>query len=423
MANKITDIAVFISCPGNLNELRGVAEKAIEEVSETLKVTHSYVLTPISWKEDIVPGVGTDGQDVINSQTIGKYDIYLGIMGAKFGTKTPRAGSGTEEEFDLAIHAYHKDPTKIRILFYLQAFGVNPFEIDPDELKKVQQFQKKLQKEGILYNELPNLDEALKNLKAHLLLLVNDEWDDAMTCWKTPISAHVSQVAQVMTHSSDVSSETTVDNPLLVPNDDSIEQLGLLDFMLIGNQEVVTASASVAKIGSNLEELTKATQERVASIGGGNITNAADMARLVNIYSSDIDAFLQKSRGEMANAKYHLFRGCELIEAYYRQTTELNLPTSEAASGVIVAVDGIEPELKRFRNSVLEAKNGVGKLPPMTKKFKVSQRRLVDYFDEVSVDTTVFIERFALLKSRLGSVSDGTVQKVGLSQGSITIEG
>jgi len=59
----------------------------------------------------------------------------------------------------------------------------------------------------------------------------------------------------------------------------------------------------------------------------------------------------------------------------------------------------------------------------MTKKFKVSQRRLVDYFDEVSVDTTVFIERFALLKSRLGSVSDGTVQKVGLSQGSITIEG
>lgn len=423
MANKITDIAVFISCPSNLNELRGVAEKAIQEVSETLKVTHGYVLTPISWKEDIVPGVGADGQDVINSQTIDKYDIYLGIMGSKFGTKTPRAGSGTEEEFDLAINAFHKDPTRIRILFYLQAFGVDPFGIDLTELAKVQQFRTKLQQKGILYKELPNLDEALKSLKAHLLQLVNNDWDDAATRWKHTDGLAGSPVAETNPQSAHVNDEEAADNPPVIPNDDSIDHLGLLDLMLVANQELVAASASVAKIGSNLDELTQATQGRFASIGDGNITQAGDMVRLIDIYSSDIDAFLQKSRGEMANGKYHLLRGCELIEAYYRQTIEFKMPTGEAASEVVAAVDAIEPSLKGFRNSVLEAKNAVSKLPPMTKKFKVSQRHLVDYFDEVSVDSTVFIERLALLKSRLGLVSDETVQKVGLSQGSITIEG
>src|SRR5580692_1873119 len=110
MAKKLTELSVFISSPSNLSEVRSVAEAAIEEVSNILRKTSDIGLKPISWKKDIVPGVAGDGQEVINMQTLKKYDIYLGMIGSRFGTSTPRAGSGTEEEFDLALRQFRDSP-------------------------------------------------------------------------------------------------------------------------------------------------------------------------------------------------------------------------------------------------------------------------------------------------------------------------
>ncbi|MYD31374.1 MAG: DUF4062 domain-containing protein, partial [Nitrospira sp. SB0661_bin_20] len=60
----------------------------------------------VRWETRTTPGFGKDPQDVINKQISDAYDIFIGIMWTRFGTPTPRAGSGTEEEFLRAYDRY-----------------------------------------------------------------------------------------------------------------------------------------------------------------------------------------------------------------------------------------------------------------------------------------------------------------------------
>ena len=47
--------------------------------------------------------MGSDPQQIINSQVSDEYDIFIGILWTRFGTPTERAGSGTEEEFSWSL--------------------------------------------------------------------------------------------------------------------------------------------------------------------------------------------------------------------------------------------------------------------------------------------------------------------------------
>ena len=261
MGKKLSEITVFISCPGDLNEIRGLAEKAIAETSETLKVVHGCVLTTILWDKDIVPGVGADGQQVINVQTGGQYDIYLGFMGPRFGQPTPRAGSGTEEEFDLALKAYELDPTSLRIVFYLQNYGTNPFDVDVDQLAKAQAFRRKLEEKGVFYRQLASVDDAGKSIKSHLLQLVVNEWDVQEDRWKVAAIKKVApQLAvEVMKLAVEIPEPQggTVDSSAreVFP-----AEMGLLELLVAGNEEIQRAGEPVEQLGLNIQELTQATQ-------------------------------------------------------------------------------------------------------------------------------------------------------------------
>ncbi len=56
-----------------------------------------FVLFLFDGEKDVYPSVAEYGQQVINQQVEGKYDLFVGIMKGRFGTPTPQAGSGTEE--------------------------------------------------------------------------------------------------------------------------------------------------------------------------------------------------------------------------------------------------------------------------------------------------------------------------------------
>src|SRR5258706_4385865 len=105
MPMTFVHLSVFISCPSDMVEERAVIRAAVDEVNSVLE-PNKILLRAIDWENDLVPGIGPDPQLVINSQIQGNYDIYLGILGARFGTRTSRAGSGTEEEFRNALELY-----------------------------------------------------------------------------------------------------------------------------------------------------------------------------------------------------------------------------------------------------------------------------------------------------------------------------
>ena len=93
-------------------------------------------LEVVDWQTHASPGIGSDPQVVINRQLPENYEIFLGVMWARFGTATPRAGSGTEEEFERALTRHQANPSSVRIMFYFKQVSLPPDSINHTQLQK-----------------------------------------------------------------------------------------------------------------------------------------------------------------------------------------------------------------------------------------------------------------------------------------------
>ena len=111
-------LQVLVASPNDVAEERDVVADAIDELNATWRKSGTMQLKLLRWETDTRPGLGTDAQAVINNQIADDYDIFIGIMGARFGTPTGRAESGTEEEFERASARFKEGPTKVSVMFY-----------------------------------------------------------------------------------------------------------------------------------------------------------------------------------------------------------------------------------------------------------------------------------------------------------------
>ena len=164
MAKVIEQVSIFISSPSDVNKEREAALKVINELNQTLCEKMGISLFPLTWENNTYPSVGDYSQDVINKQ-IGKYDIFVGIMANRFGTPTPQAGSGTEEEFNIA----YENHENTQIMFFFKDKEVKPSMLDLEQYQIVKEFKKNLPK-GVYYREFSEDFEGLfrKSLTQHL---------------------------------------------------------------------------------------------------------------------------------------------------------------------------------------------------------------------------------------------------------------
>src|SRR6266851_8780886 len=103
MANRLTRLTVFVSGTSETEAEKAALKRVLEEINGVLEKTHGVTLRLVDWPDTMRPGVNTDPQSEINRQLDSDYDIYVGLLGSRFGTPTPRATSGTEEEFQQAL--------------------------------------------------------------------------------------------------------------------------------------------------------------------------------------------------------------------------------------------------------------------------------------------------------------------------------
>ena len=167
MPQEILRLRLFVSAPRDLDSEIQLIRDIVAEMNKNWSSSSGVEIEVISWKDDVVPDVGPRVQAVINDQ-LADYDIYLGIMGHRFGQPTGVAGSGTEEEFDRAFDRFGDDPTSVRIMFYFKNTPISPFEVDPDELLKVKAFKTRISDQGVLYGSFADSDEFANLLRLHL---------------------------------------------------------------------------------------------------------------------------------------------------------------------------------------------------------------------------------------------------------------
>ena len=185
-------IRVFVSSPGDVQAERDLLPEVIRSINRTDGDEAAVRLELFRWEDDVVPQSGPSPQRVIDAQTPA-YDIYIGIMSARFGTPTSRYGSGTEKEYRAALKNWKKAGAPW-VLFY---FDDSPKSIskssDVEQYLKVSQFREKLANEGLYatYVGARGAENAFfEKVSDHLRGIVRDlrkRWRDAAERASDPV--------------------------------------------------------------------------------------------------------------------------------------------------------------------------------------------------------------------------------------------
>jgi hypothetical protein len=173
--DEIKIIRCFIASPSDTTEEREICEKVFSKINSGIGVPYKFHLESIRWENDVHPGIGSDGQDVINRQVKDKYDLFIGIMYMKFGSPTKRADSGTEEEFNIAYEKA-KGLKNLEIMFYFNDKPISPTLIDIEQLQKVTSFRENVLKQKCMYSMYNGLDDFESKLENHLNQYFNDRF-------------------------------------------------------------------------------------------------------------------------------------------------------------------------------------------------------------------------------------------------------
>jgi hypothetical protein len=158
---------VFLSSPSGLDTEKAIVGDEIRSLSQRQISLGHPGLSVKAWPHDIGAGNANYGQSVINRQAA-DFDILICVIGTRMGSRTPRASSGTEEEFDRAIEALLHGH-KVQVLLFFSNMLVRPRDIDPNQLFLIHAFREKASRLGVLYQFYSDLDELRHLLRVSLL--------------------------------------------------------------------------------------------------------------------------------------------------------------------------------------------------------------------------------------------------------------
>ena len=166
----------FIASPSDTKKERDACKEVFETINDGLGNAYGFTLEPLCWEKDVYPGLGADGQDVINRQIVDKYDLFVGIMHTRFGTPTARDESGTMEEFNIAYKRFLNN-NSLGIMFYFNNKQVPPNTIDTDQLNKVNEFRENFPNKG-MYGTFNGTKDFTNKLRHHLQLYFNKLYEN-----------------------------------------------------------------------------------------------------------------------------------------------------------------------------------------------------------------------------------------------------
>ena len=166
MPRTVVAYKVFLASPGDVKKERTIVKKVIDTYNQ-IHSCDNIKLELLCWEDSTHPSFGDYTQDVVNSQIGDDYDVFIGILWARFGTPTPKYESGTEEEFYRAYERY-KNGDRMKLMVYRKDESIPPSSIDVEQLQKINRFTSEVGKLGGYYftftEEMQFQDMLLKHL-------------------------------------------------------------------------------------------------------------------------------------------------------------------------------------------------------------------------------------------------------------------
>ena len=161
-------IKCFIASPSDVREEREVCDEVVESINRSLGDSLNIRLETVRWEKDARAAIGADGQAVINEQLHPEEaDFFIGIFWTRFGAPTPRAESGSEEEFERAYKRWQETHGN-KIQFYFKEDNPSYGALDGEQFDKVRIFRDKISRCGCFYKGFKSKEEFSRILREAL---------------------------------------------------------------------------------------------------------------------------------------------------------------------------------------------------------------------------------------------------------------
>lgn len=277
MPRRETILTVFVASPGDVREEREVVEAVVRELNITFRNHLGVRVELIRWETDAVPGMGSDPQAVINDAIGEDYDVFLGILWTRFGTSTPRARSGTEEEFERAYGRWRADEASVRIMLYFKETAIDPNAVDLQQLSAVRDFRSRVGQQG-LYSTFKDKDEFATMLRIHLFKVVQ-KWTSNLPVPSTPSDRTPAAVAgggePASTPSNAPGAASLVDA--------AEEDVGFIDLVEEAIEHLGRAMEVLLRMASTTGDLDTRIRQRTADMEGLSVLGDADRSAVQGV--------------------------------------------------------------------------------------------------------------------------------------------
>ena len=406
MPKNVAILIVFVSGPSDVEAEKAALRTLVVELSERLIKTHGVALRVVGWPNDVRPGVNVDLQAEINRQFGAEFDIYLGILGTRFGTPTQKAGSGTEEEFEQGLKRLRADSCSLRVLFYFKTGTVDPFKLEIDQLQKVKDFRDGLSSRGVLYKDFKNTADFIQMVKNHLESLVSDEWKNGK--W-SPIPGLDEDSPQQMpttvtplsqdTYSED---ETGATDAFVDSSDNGDgEDLGLLDYVASFHEETSAMNLTLERISENTTRVGDEMRARTADtecllsrhkevkhVGGSREQQeyVANARGIVDSAAQHLSDFVQAMTPSVEEYRTHSRAVFSNLRNGLQANSELGNPTAE---NIQQGLEDLISHMTSAQDSTASFQASIDSVPALTGKFKRAKRRAAAILGELIAEISL----------------------------------
>lgn len=409
MPKGLVQLTIFASGTSETQAERSSLRRVVEELNKQLERTHGLTLKVRSWPDDVRPGVSDYSQAELNRQLGNDYDIYLGVMGSRFGTPTPNAGSGTEEEFVGALARFRADTTSLRVLFYFKRSGEDPFRIDPDQLQKAKTFRESLGSLGVVYRDFQDTSDFVQQTKDHIYSLVVDEWSDGR--WR--------HVSGGRAGSADVAASAAPDSDEAegVESDDDGYLERLEQFH--ESAEVVASTftamtAKTARVGQLIQERTESTDalsiDAESRRGAeGNRAEHAQLAKVkevLDLAAADLNEYSEGMADDLNQYRTHSRRMFMSFRLAFEEGGDLWNAVTRSEN--VAALRSLVGTMNTVLGQIGGFQASVKGLPPLTGRFKRARNKVASTLGELIAEITFAVEEATEIISGMDDESDGT---------------
>lgn len=265
MARQTTIVQVFVASPSDVQEERAILETVITQLNQIWGKTLGLIFELLKWETAVYPAFSSDPQAVINEQVGFEYDVFIGIFWGRLGTATPRAMSGTLEEFERAYSRRSAAVSAPDIMLYFKDAPIAPSKLDPDQLKGVQDFKRSLADRGGLYSNFENVAE-----------------------FESSVRAHLSVVAQKFAQSSAIAIDSSAGiQPLPTMGD----ELGYLDHIDIYQYKMTEMIIATEKINEATERIGEQVIQHTIKLEKNSPSNPKVARRLIDNIADDMKSY------------------------------------------------------------------------------------------------------------------------------------